>query len=88
MTTAKAVHFQKLIEESNHSLMTWKAINKILRKGEQTCNSFPTRLNVKGKTLSYSSEICHELNQYFCSIGHEMAKDIVPRYKSPFSESF
>ena len=70
---AKAMYFQKLIRKSDDSSMTWKAINKILRKGELTFNAFPSRINVKGKTLSDSSEICHELNQYFCGIGLEMA---------------
>ena len=48
----------------------------------------PGQLNVKGSTVTDSTEICHELNQYFCSIGHKMAENIIVTPKQPLSKTF
>ena len=85
---AEAMYFQNLLKKSKNTSMTWKAVNKILRKNPSNPNSLPAQLNVKGKLISDPSNVCHELNQYFCSIGHEMAKNITIKSKQPFSNYF
>ena len=59
-----------------HISSTWKTINKILRKGKHNSSSLPSKLNVNGIPLTNPSNICSELNKYFCNIGHEMTKSI------------
>ena len=82
------MYFQNLLEKSKNTSMTWKAVNKILRKNPTNSNSLPAQLNVNGKLISDPSNVCQELNQYFCSIGHEMAKNITIKSNQPFSNSF
>ena len=80
--------FQKELGKSKNISSTWKAINKILRKGRHNSSSLPSKLNVNGIPLTNPSSICSELNKYFCNIGHEMTKSIDKSLIEVNSQSF
>ena len=86
--TAKAMFFQKEIGKIKNISSTWKTISKILRKGKHNFSSLPSQLNVNRIPLTNPSSICSELNQYFCNIGHEMAKSIDKSSIKAKSQSF
>ena len=86
--SSKAIYFQKLVKNSRDSSTTWKVVNKIIRKNSPKSNSLPTQISVKGNMISKPSEICRELNKYFCSIGHDMANSIVGGANQSLTDTF
>ena len=77
---AKASFFSTEISKSKNTSTTWKVINNLLRKNKQnSTSSLPSKINTKGHDVFDATSICQELNKYFCSIGHEMAKNVNKR---------
>ena len=70
---AKSPYYQKLLKWDRSSSQTWKIINKILLKEEKRI-SLPKKINLSGKTVTNSVDICNEINAHFCNIGENMAK--------------
>ena len=74
---AKASFFSAEISKSKNTSTTWKVINNLLRKNKQnSTSSLPSKINIKSHDVFDATSICQELNKYFCSIGHEMAKNV------------
>ena len=74
---AKASFFSTEISKHKNTSTTCKVINNLLRKNKQnSTSSLPSTINIKGLDVFDATSICQELNKYFSSIGHEMAKNV------------
>ena len=59
---------------------TWETINQFLNKISKSTNI--KNLNVDGVEVSCNNDIADLMNDYFCSVGKDLAKDI-PDIPSP-----
>ena len=61
----KAKHYQNLMGNGSKVLLTWKAINQILRKNKKNASLLPTSIEVNEKAFSKPTKICIAINQHF-----------------------
>ena len=59
---------------------TWSAIDKLIIKRLTT--TIILSLRTDGTTIFDSKEIANSMNQFFCTVGEKVSKDI-PETKSP-----
>lgn len=70
---AKKEYFSKLFSTSNQKRI-WTNINKILGRNKDTTNAI--KLSVNGSLTSDDSSIANAFNDFFCSIGPQLAASI------------
>ena len=61
---------------------TWRLVNSIINKGKKCC--LVDNFSKDGITISNDTEIVNQFNQYFSSVGKELAA-VIPHSKSHFS---
>ena len=71
----KKQHFaEKIAKEKGNMKGTWKIINQLVNKRSKSTNI--SCLSVNGNQISDSSKIANSMNDYFCSIGNDLASEI------------
>ena len=71
----KKQHFaEKIAKEKGNMKGTWKIINQLVNKRSKSTNI--SCLSVNGNQFSDSSKIANSMNDYFCSIGNDLASEI------------
>lgn len=68
----KCTH-DRISNSKNKSKYPWKVINTIRPKETNDCNN--TVLNINGKTIEYSIEMCKTLNYYFVNVSKHVNND-------------
>ena len=82
----KKNHYSKqLTENSGNAKQTWNVIKELIGKSKILCNPLPNCLNVNDKLIYKKTEIANELNNFFVSVGNNLAKKIPQSLKSPTS---
>ena len=71
----KVKYFNTKLKRSN-STECWQTINKLLNK--QTKSITINEVKVNGNDLAWDTNVAHEFNNYFCSIGLKPPNDIPP----------
>ena len=72
-----------LDKEKNNVKGTWKLLNTIIMKGQQSF-PLPDKFMSNGKTVTRKKDIANGLNDFFVNVGPNLAKDTY-QMKTPMS---
>ena len=74
-----------MITNSDNTRKTWRVIKEIIGKSDNSKGNLPTYLNVNQKLVYDKTKIANELNNFFATVGENLAKKIPTSLKSPIS---
>ena len=80
IATSWGRHLPPIQEAKGNVKETWSTINKLINKRSKTTTI--QSLRVDGITIFDSKEIANSMNQFFCTVGEKLSKDI-PETENP-----
>ena len=82
---AKRLYVSDLLTKYKKDIkMTWRTVNDLIGRKKEGNSNFPNRIVVKNKNLTSKSEIADAFNDFFATIGSNLAKKI-PDSDTPFT---
>ena len=80
---SKKLYYSNLLNESlSNSKKTWDTMKEIIGKRKTSSNKLPSQLNYKNEQLSEKSKIAESFNDFFASVGSDLASTIPPSSKN------
>ena len=69
------MYYSTLLDKVKNNIKgTWKILNTIIRKGQQT-SPLPDKFVSNGKTVACKKDIANGFNDFFVNVGPNLAKD-------------
>ena len=79
---AEESYYQKLFNDTkDSSIKMWKTLGSIINPTKTQKKQQISKLIINGNTINDSKEISNQMNNYFCTIGNQLANDL-PNGKS------
>ena len=76
LRNSEKIYYSTLLDkEKNNIKGTWKILNTIIRKGQQS-SPLPDKFMSNGKTVTHKKYIANGFNDFFVNVGPNLAKDI------------